>query len=510
MLKKLGEFKKDKRGNFAMMLVIAFPAIFGAIVMAVDVADNIRSHADLQNANDTAVLFAMRYYQVNERLPSILEVRDFLDTNFEDPILTTNISFDAERTEITLNSSTNSNFLLANYFGTRNRPLKAVSKAALGVEGILEFSLALDTTKSMQYDGRIQGLKVAANEFVNMIFDVADVGADVKGAIVPFARYVNLGMSNAGASWLNVPADIDTRQTVRQCSTSTPIVGYTPGTETCWPASTINHPATGETCYPATPPSCYVDDGVQVCSGGSAAYCNPGSAAWTQNISAGCSTPQTPIYGQPVETCNDVTTGQLYTWQGCVGSRNYPKLVRDAHNGDNFEGVMTTPNGPYVTCPTEVLPLTDVRSQLLAKINALVPDENTYIPQGVMWGSRTLTPQLPFTEGRSQASSTRKIRKALVVMTDGTNTVSPNNKYHNAASVSRANNLTEEACDEAKANDLEVYTITFGPSVDNTIKNLMKACATKNDMYIHASNSAALSDAFKDIADRLLSVRLTH
>ena len=505
----LKRFKKDKRGNFAMVVAIAFPAIFAGVALAVDMSESLRVRTELQNANDTAVLFATRFYQVNKRLPSINETRDFLESNFDRPILNAQISLDRAKNEVTLKSSAKAQPMLMNYFGARNQRADVVSKAALGVEGILEFALALDTTASMQFDGRIQGLKAASRDFINLLYDVKDRGAKVKGAIVPFARYVNVGISRRNEPWLQVPNDIDTRQTRNVCNTTTPVVGQTNVRQTCWPARTINHPAQPGRCYPAQPPSCYSVDGVQQCSGGRAAYCTQGSAAWTQNIPAGCRTDSDPVYGPPVTTCNQVTTGQLYTWQGCVGSRAHPKNVIDEFGNWRFPGVMTHP-GKTVNCPTELIPLTDSRSALLSKVNQLSPQENTYIPDGVMWGSRILTKQAPFTEGESQANTHEVVRKALIIMTDGYNTVGPQGIYHEDKPSNIGDQLTREACQEAKDNDLEVYTVTFGTSVPNSIKTLMKECANKDEMYIHASSSAALTQAFQDIADKLLSVRLTH
>jgi hypothetical protein len=104
-------------------------------------------------------------------------------------------------------------------------------------------------------------------------------------------------------------------------------------------------------------------------------------------------------------------------------------------------------------------------------------------------------------------------------MTDGTNTLSPeqidtapsaNKIVHTGNDRKLANTYTAEACVQAKAAGLEVYTISFGNDVPNNIRDLLETCASKPQLYFHASNSAALTAAFNDIADELLSIRLTQ
>ena len=144
-----------------------------------------------------------------------------------------------------------------------------------------------------------------------------------------------------------------------------------------------------------------------------------------------------------------------------------------------------------------------------------------------MWGMRMLTKAQPFDEGRAPVNNGKSVRKALVVMTDGKNTLVPitnpssfsankiihggtDNGSATAAEEALANRYTTESCNAAKAEGIEVYTISFGNQVPNNIRDLLQTCATKPQLYFHASNAAALNDAFNKIADELLSIRLTQ
>jgi hypothetical protein len=79
-----------------------------------------------------------------------------------------------------------------------------VSKEATGLEVVLVF----DNTGSMASQSRLSTLKVAANDFVEILFGPRDEADTLKVAVVPFSQFVNVGpdKSNngvAGYQWLS-------------------------------------------------------------------------------------------------------------------------------------------------------------------------------------------------------------------------------------------------------------------------------------------------------------------
>jgi Flp pilus assembly protein TadG len=504
VLNSIKRFARDKRGNFAIMTVFTFPMLIAGVALSVDISNNLRLKTDLQNANDTAVLFATRSFQETKSVPTKAEVQAFINGNLKSATsANVNVDFDTATNIMTLTSEATSKPMLMNYFGNQDTKVKVLSKAKLGVSGILEFALALDTTESMKFDGRMTALKVAAKDFIKLLFDKKDQGADVKGAIVPFAQYVNVGMSRRDLNWMNVPADIDTRVTktvdVKRWrkieSTKRWVIpaGY-------WTAA-----------KPATGPTCWLTDGYQQCNSGSPAE----PSRWVQP--AGEWQWDWESYMNPEKQ----TSGSYFTWKGCVSSRSHPDNVSDAFDGKKFPGVLN------VDCTDELQPLTRIRGQLVSKIESLKPLQATYVPEGVMWGMRTLTPAEPFTEGSSPvAGSTQPLRKALIIMTDGQNTIRPvidnnslsgNKIVHN--SITPVNNVVDssvpdaytlEACTAAKNAGIEVYTIGFGSDITPAVKTMLKSCASKPTFYNDAADSVGLTRAFNDIADNLLGVRLTQ
>jgi Flp pilus assembly protein TadG len=210
-------FAKDTRGNFAIMTAITFPMLIAGVALSVDVSNNLRLKTDLQNATDAAVLYAARNFQDKKTWPTAMELKKFTEGNLAPGTpVTVTPSFDSDKMVVVLKSRATFKPMLMNYFGKNNFSVSSLSKAEVGVASVVEFALALDTTGSMnELTGtgtRLTDLKKAAKDFVKTMFDQKDRGANVKGGIVPFAQYVNVGVSRRNVNWMNVPADIDTRQ----------------------------------------------------------------------------------------------------------------------------------------------------------------------------------------------------------------------------------------------------------------------------------------------------------
>lgn len=191
-------------------------------------------------------------------------------------------------------------------------------------------------------------------------------------------------------------------------------------------------------------------------------------------------------------------------WSGCVGSRAYPFNVQD-----NEYDVVRVPSLNGAVCPDSVVTLTDDADLLKDKIDDLKASGWTYIPSGTMWAWSILSPQPPFTEGVAYESlKSLNGTKALMIMTDGSNTRAPDYPTHNLASAALANTLTQEVCANIKAEQIVVYTVAFEVT-DPTIRDILRDCATDADFYFDATNSTALTEAFASIAASLRNISLS-
>ncbi|MGB7336125.1 MAG: hypothetical protein WBD01_10095, partial [Salaquimonas sp.] len=211
-------------------------------------------------------------------------------------------------------------------------------------------------------------------------------------------------------------------------------------------------------------------------------------------------------YGTAYEVCGPRTISE--TWYGCVGSREYPYNLEDrSFSARPVPGIMNT------TCSAELTTLTDVKSTVLNKIDAMTGDNNTYIPAGLTWGMRLLSNSAPFTDGVSQQTAKKKdIKKYLVLMTDGDNTISaqlPGSPKHWGSDTAEANLWTSEVCQNIKAEEITVFTITFGTLLPET-KTLIQSCASDPTNYFHAATGTELNAAFEGIREQMAALHLSR
>jgi len=194
-------------------------------------------------------------------------------------------------------------------------------------------------------------------------------------------------------------------------------------------------------------------------------------------------------------------------WNGCAGSREYPLNLSDAGYATRVPGVMNA------DCAAEITPLTTDEQTLDNAINRMVPTGMTYIPAGVSWGMRVLSAQEPFSGGATEEEAEENnITKAIVLMTDGENTISKSNGLptHEDDDEAEANRWTTEACNQAKSKGIKVYTMTFGTEVPPATAQLIRDCSSGEGFHFDASNGDQLEQAFGQIATSLSKLYLSQ
>lgn len=187
-------------------------------------------------------------------------------------------------------------------------------------------------------------------------------------------------------------------------------------------------------------------------------------------------------------------------WNGCVGSRE------NGHDESPLEAGGAIPAFSNITCGAEVMPLTKNMNNARRSIKSLKPQGWTYVPSGVVWGWRTLEGELPIRISGAPKNATHK--KVMVIMTDGENTRSKSGLTHESKNISEANDKTTSLCNKVKADDIEIYTITYALD-DKTTKNLMRNCATNPSMFFDAKSASELKQAFDAIGRNLEVLRTT-
>jgi Flp pilus assembly protein TadG len=460
------QFLKDARGNLAITTAVASLPIMAMVGLAVDYSMASRYQTRLQNAVDSATLAAGIDMTRMSDAEIAAVVNDYLQANLDerDHGQVKNVAVETNRAALSLKVTVDGAFdtSFAAIIGINELPYKGVASIQRNDSG-LEAVLVLDNTASMLEEAKLDGLKAAASSFVTLLHDNAVSGNVPKVAIVPFSNYVNVGGDNRNAAWMSVPDD----ETKQVCGMTRDVVSKS---------------------------GCTTQTGTGY---------NDGSP-YTYNYET-CTNYE---YGPEYQTCWQETK----TWHGCAGSRDYPLNLKDESYGTRIPGIMDGSTVNYL-CPSRITELTTDKNELLNQISAMQAVGNTYIPSGVVWGWRVISSKVPFAGGATPAEvASGKVRKALILMTDGQNTLSknPSDEYHVGGDSAEADAWTKEVCANVKNEDISVFTMSFGSNVPTATKQLLAECSSGSGYFFDAANTAELHSAFQDIAAKLNKLYLTQ
>ena len=447
-------FARNTHGNMAIAMALVAVPLFGATGAAMDYGGRIQAEARLQAAIDAGALAGAASEDGREAAIK-KTVRQYVMNNGAATYLKNAASVDVKITSdgvIRVSATAEYPTTILNVMGIKSLPMSALAETKRSESGA-EIAMVLDVTGSMQ-GAKIDALKLAARDFVAETTKPNAKKPDaVRLSVVPYNKYVNVGLANRYATWMSVPPD--------------------ESNEVCqdWTTYTNAHNCRMET-------RTYVSDGVthtqdrEVCD-------------WDTSS---------------VNECRTVTN----VWNGCVGSREYPWNVRDARPDIDIPGILG------VNCPREITPLTSDTTRLNGDIDDLSAWGETYIPAGLIWGWRTLSAQVPYTEGLSTADAQAKgVTKHLVLMTDGENVTSKSagTPEHDGDDPDIGDATTAELCENIKKAGIVVHAIAFEVT-DASTKSMLQACATGGNYY-DASDSARLAQAFDAIAGKISQIALS-
>jgi len=346
---------------------------------------------------------------------------------------------------------------------------------------------------------------------------------------VPFSQSVNIGANHA--DWL---ADLSSYTNKIYCSGST-----SSGTPKCPNDSlTISSAKVSTTTNPLTRVDRYMD-----ANPASWYFKNPTTGErhtwggcvlerWTNSRDVTDDVPSTQkwdTYFVPDTNWDGSSMGNN-NWRGPTnsgGSNSGKYLVNRDHDNDGVDEEVSANKG----CPEQsITTLTNKKADLLAAVNNLqYPRGNTHIPVGAVWGWRLLSPEWRGLWGGDmdgndlpQDYDEPLSQKAMILMTDGTNTMSGSiytaygwlsdghlGTTNSSTAVTKLNNKTTTVCNAMKAKGILIYTIVFGNDSSTTSKNLMKNCASETDFYFFSPSADALKTAFKAIGDSLSKLRVS-
>lgn len=434
---------------------IVLPTIAMMILGVMDMARMSGSKGGLQDALDSAILAAARIPGIDDAERTAI-ANQYLQTNLNANLRNVTVTITTSGTNKKVMSGTASAdvpMIAGPMLGFETAKINAYAEVEAAVESRLELALVLDTTGSMQ-GAKMQTLKTAARDLVESIMD-EDL---VKVSVVPFAEYVNVGKTHRNHPGIDVPPDEPGK---RKCETRDRNERYNCRTvpSTCWNDG-VSRPCTRQVC-----------DTRKI---GEREHC------WMD--------------GRKI-------------WNGCVGSREAPRNTDLRFHTSEVPGLMNQ------WCNNPLTRLTEKSATVTSAINGLSTGANTYVPTGLIWGWRTLSPGYPFPDGATPTNdpSKPKVMKAIVLMTDGANTKSKRNNsgWHSGNKRADADRVLTDLCANVKADDIDLYTIAFEVT-DAGTKALLTGCASSADHAYDADDAGSLKLAFAEIAQKLTVLKLSR
>ncbi len=231
LTEKLAAFKREKRGNIAIIFgFAAVPLMLGAGI-AVDYARGVTAKNVMQSAADAAALSAASMTDASQA-DRIAMAQSVFDANFKTfkgvNAGNLNVTFPGDGVRVTYDASVDT--VLMKLAGIQNIPLHTETEVSLPSARKAEIALVLDYSGSM--DRYLNGekkyitMKNAAKRLVSEIAD-SPAASDIKIGLVPFSHHVYTTLpgeyvigGTKGTSWTGCTYD---RKAPHNVTDTTPI-----------------------------------------------------------------------------------------------------------------------------------------------------------------------------------------------------------------------------------------------------------------------------------------------
>ncbi|HET6519605.1 MAG TPA: TadE/TadG family type IV pilus assembly protein [Geminicoccaceae bacterium] len=550
MGRRLRDLLRDQRGAVMAIVGLAIIPLFGMVGLAVDVGRGFLVKSRLSQAIDAAALAGGRAFDQSLRGDDITM---FFEANFPadymGAVLDTGdprITFDDQRNTITIEARATIPTTFMAVTGIHEMTVAARTVVERELRG-MELVLVMDNTGSMRSGAKIDAMKDAATDLINILFGNRETVENFWVGVVPYVATVNIGSHRT--DWLIQGAYNANAMRLAADPNGTQRFGYHPNhyAPSVWkgcvearpyPRDSNDDPPSVEKWYPflfKTTKGRFANP-----------YWNPSKTTYNGNDPAS--------WGQYLNGDNE--------WDPS-GPRS---ALKEANSAEN-EGT-----GPNLGCGPAITSLTQSKARVLAAIDEMLPWHRggTTSNIGLTWGWRVISPRWRGLWGGDTPEdmpldyNTPLMHKVVILLTDGNNewydwdgvtkTISSQthywglpgaNKYPtslngfnyqnkfkndwpgadytaygrlNEARLGTTNNGTAKntidqrmrgLCEAMKAENILLYTITFQVTTAST-QDMFRDCATSPDRYFNSPTNADLERVFKAIAEQLSNLRIAE
>ncbi len=501
--RNIAAFFKSDRGNVAPIFAVVIATVIFTVGAAIDYSRASQTRAQFQLALDAAALAVGQMPNSTSQADSETRAAQVFDANYQGAgTWGSQINLTRTNSGVTLAIS---NEVQTSFLGIAHIPSIGFTAETEVVQGggSIEIAMVLDNSGSMS-GSKISALKTASHQLIETLFQNMPAGStDLSFSLTPFATFVDIGEGNINQSWM----DTQGLSSIHNENFSQPANRfdlYNNISNVQW-----------EGCVEARPYPYDVQDTEPNAS-------NP-DTLYVPNFAP--DNPDNEDYWWQFANSylDDDTSGSFTTRQENLSKYDATVSASSSDYGSQYNV------GPSFLCnQSELVPLTTSQTTIENGIDSMVARGSTNIVQGLVWGWRTLSPGMPFTEGRPYTDNLNQ--KILILLSDGQNYITSrsnmNRSLYSAYGYIKDNRLdttssststvtahmntrTAEACDNIKAAGITIFTITFDLDHEDTI-DLMRDCATTPIHYFNSPDTSQLDDVFAEIAVRLKALRISR
>ena len=540
--RRMACFVEHREGSILTWTAVSLIPMLVAVGMATDMARGYLMRAKLNAALDAAALAGGRVMNSPTRDD---DIRAFFNANFPAGYMNATLSplnievisepGKADRLRVSATATVPTIFMnLAHIDEFQVGTSAEVTRENLG----LQLVMVLDVTGSMRWNGKIEALRTAAQDLIDILFGNNATSDKLNIAIVPYSQAVNVGdLGDAFIDFSNLPPELraqgnDGRRWAG-CVQARSTPGILSDDETVLEADAFDSNLAPVDVGGKWKPYIYP-------------HWNYTSPWWDYNPYR-----QLPFTGPEMDPTNPgyvapAVLPSIPPERQTIFGQSYrqgwgPRYNRDPMNPNNWQRYNLPSNGygPNKNCPARLLDFTNSKTTLTNYIaNNLNPQGWTIGNLGLVWGWRLLDPSAPFPNPVPYNDPTSI--KSLIMMTDGKNEIGataytaygrlqpygyPYNRLgvsDPADAVNEFNKRMKKICYAMKAGGIggrdkvEVYTVILGSVATETspeaeaLRQIYRDCASRAANAFLAPSNSDLQAAFQAIGNDLANLHISR
>jgi Flp pilus assembly protein TadG len=209
------ELRAANGANVTVTFALATVPMVGFVGAAVDYSHANSVKAAMQAASDSTALMLSKTAATMTNSQLQTKALDYFKALFTRPEatgLTVSATYNANTgngSQVIINASSNVKADFMGLLGLSSLKVAVDSQVRWG-NSRMRVALALDTTGSMDDDGKMEALKVATKSLLLQLKNAAAKDGDVYVSIIPFSKSVNVGKSKKNENWIKWKGQSDT------------------------------------------------------------------------------------------------------------------------------------------------------------------------------------------------------------------------------------------------------------------------------------------------------------